>query len=100
MDPQMQNLGGHETRPLKKANERAYADRPAQSGSSAALAAELAVLKKAYDKAYQNLRYLRGRNKPYTHALLATRRLLREAWMAYLALPVPMRDSGRFGTGE
>ena len=65
-----------------------------------ALAAELAVLKKAYDKAYQNLRYLRGRNKPHTHALLATRRLLREAWMTYLALPVPMRDVGRFGTVE
>ena len=64
------------------------------------LAAELAVLKKAYDKAYQNLRYLRGRNKPHAHALLATRRLLSEAWMAYLALPAPMRDVGRFGTCE
>ena len=64
------------------------------------LAAELAVLKKAYDKAYQNLRYLRGRNKPHNHALLATRRLLRDAWMVYLALPAPMRDIGRFGTSE
>ena len=64
------------------------------------LAAELAVLKKAYDKAYQSLRYLRGRNKPHTHALLAIRRLLREAWMLYLALPAPMRDIGLFGTVE
>ena len=56
------------------------------------LAAELVALKKVYDKAYQSLRYLRGRNKPHAHALLTTRRLLREAWMLYLALPAPMRD--------
>ena len=56
------------------------------------LAAQLAALKKAYDKAYQGLRYLRDRGKPHGHALLATRRLLREAWMLYLALPAPMRD--------
>ena len=56
------------------------------------LAAALVVLKKAYDKAYQNLRYLRGKNKLHGLALLTTRRLMREAWMLYLAMPVPMRD--------
>jgi len=56
------------------------------------LAAQLAILKKAYDKAYQSLRYLRFWGKPHAHMLLATRRLLREAWMLYLALPAPMRD--------
>ena len=44
------------------------------------LAAELAILKKAYDKAYQSLRYLRGKGKPHGLALLTTRRLMREAW--------------------
>ncbi len=62
------------------------------------LAAELALLKKEYNKAYQSMRYLRDRNRPYTLALLTTRRLLREAWMLYLALPAPMRDRGLFGT--
>jgi len=57
------------------------------------LAAELAILKTAYDRAYQNLRYLRGKGKLHTHALLTTRRLMREAWMLYLALPAPMRDN-------
>lgn len=56
------------------------------------LAAELAILKKAYDKAYQNLRYLRGKGKLHAHALLATRRLMREAWMLYLAMPAPTSD--------
>ena len=56
------------------------------------LAAELVILKKAYDKAYQNLRYLRGKGKLHAHALLATRRLMREAWMLYLAMPAPMSD--------
>ena len=56
------------------------------------LAAELAILKTAYDRAYQNLRYLRGKGKLHTHALLTTRRLMHEAWMLYLALPAPMRD--------
>ncbi len=56
------------------------------------LAAELAFLKKAYDKAYQNLRYLTGKGKLHTHALLATRRLMRDAWMLYLAMPAPMID--------
>ena len=62
------------------------------------LAAELALLKKEYNKAYQSMRYLRDRNRPYTLALLTTRRLLRDAWMLYLALPAPMRDLGLFGT--
>ena len=56
------------------------------------LAAELVILKKAYDKAYQNLRYLRGKGKLHAHALLATRRLMREAWMLYLAMPAPTSD--------
>jgi hypothetical protein len=56
------------------------------------LAAKLAILKKAYDRAYQNLRYLRGKGKLHTHALLSTRRIMHEAWMLYLALPAPMRD--------
>ena len=54
------------------------------------LAAELAVLKKAYDKSYQNLRYLCGKGKLHGLALLTTRRLMREAWMLYLAMPAPM----------
>ena len=56
------------------------------------LAAELTGLKRAYDKAYQSLRYLRKKGKPHGHALLTTRRLMREAWMLYLAMPAPMRD--------
>ena len=56
------------------------------------LAASLAALKKAYDKSYQSLRYLSAKGKLHGHALLTTRRLMREAWMLYLALPAPMRD--------
>jgi hypothetical protein len=57
------------------------------------LALKLAILKKAYDRAYQNLRYLRGAGKLHTHALLSTRRIMHEAWMLYLALPAPMRET-------
>ncbi len=56
------------------------------------LAAKLATLKKAYDKAYQNLRYLRGKGRLHGHAVLTTRRLMREAWMLYLAMPAPTSD--------
>jgi len=56
------------------------------------LAVKLAALKKAYDKAYQSLRYLRGKGRLHGHALLATRRLMREAWMLYLAMPAPTSD--------
>jgi hypothetical protein len=57
------------------------------------LAAKLARLKKAYDRAYQNLRYLRSAGKLHMHALLSTRRIMHEAWMLYLALPAPMRET-------
>jgi hypothetical protein len=57
------------------------------------LASKLARLKKAYDRAYQNLRYLRSAGKLHTHALLSTRRIMHEAWMLYLALPAPMRET-------
>ena len=35
---------------------------------------------------------VRGKGKLHTHALLATRRLMREAWMLYLAMPAPTSD--------
>ena len=56
------------------------------------MAETLAGLKWAYDKAYQHLRYLRGKGMLPGHASLTTRRLLNEAWMLYLAMPAPMRD--------
>ena len=55
-------------------------------------AAELTGFKRAYDKAYQSLRYLRNKGKLHGHVLLTTRRLMREAWMVYLAMPAPVRD--------
>ena len=56
------------------------------------MAVVLAGLKKAYDKAYQHLRYLRGKKMLHQRALLTTRRLLNEARVIYLAMPAPMHD--------
>jgi curved DNA-binding protein CbpA len=53
----------------------------------------LTKLKVQYDRVYQQLRYFRKTKQPYQHALLTTRRLLREAWMTLLAMPPPLHSS-------
>jgi len=54
----------------------------------------LAALKRQYDRAYQQLRHLRRTGQLHVHALLATRRLLGEAWMILLSLPPPLQEGG------
>ena len=49
----------------------------------------LAALKRQYDRAYQQLRHLRRTGQLHAHASLTTQRLLREAWMILLDMPVP-----------
>ncbi len=50
----------------------------------------LKALKWQYDKAYEQLRQLRKTRKLRQHAVLATKRLLGEAWMILLAAPAPL----------
>ncbi len=50
----------------------------------------LKALKRQYDKAYQHRRQLRKTRQLHQHAVLTTKRLLREAWMILLAAPAPL----------